>query len=105
MYDRHPILPIDMKYDTTDKEPESNHYDITPFQAVLKSVALIRGATNEKASQDIKKAQAKHQKDYSNHHSTISTTLPIGSKVLFRIKDDSIGKEGYSHINRLDLTP
>ena len=110
MYNRHPILPIDIKCDfidnNADKEPESNPYDITTFQAVLESAALIREATNKKASQNIKKAQAKHQKDYNNcHSSTISTTLPIGSKVLCRIKDDRIGKEGNSHINGLDLTP
>ena len=88
MYNRHPILPIDIKYDFTDnnadKEPESNPYDITKFQAVLESAALIREVTNEKASQNIKKAQAKHQKDYNNHHNTISTTLLIGSKVLLQ---------------------
>ena len=82
MYNRHPILPIDIKYDliddNIDKDPESNPY-ITTFQAVLESAALIREATNEKASQNIK-----HQKDYNNRHSTISTALPIGSKVLLQ---------------------
>ena len=33
MYKRHPILPIDIKYDlidnNADKEPESNPYDIS----------------------------------------------------------------------------
>ena len=109
MYNRHPILPIDIKYDlidnNADKEPESNPYNITTFQAVLESAALIREATNEKASQNIKKAQAKHQKDYNNRHSTISTTLPIGSKVLLQNQDGRIGREGNSHINELDLTP
>ena len=88
MYNRHPILPIDIKYDlidnNADKEPESNPYDITTFQAVLESAALIREATNEKASQNIKKAQAKHQKYYNNRHRTISTTLPKASKVLLQ---------------------
>ena len=88
MYNRHPILPIDIKYDiidnNADKEPESNPYNITTFQAALESAALIRETTNEKASQNIKKAQAKHQKDYNNRHSIISTTLPIGSKVLLQ---------------------
>ena len=88
MYNRHPILPIDVKCDlidnNADKEPESSPYDITTFQAVLESAALIREATNEKASQNIKRTQAKHQKDYNNRHSTISTTLPIGSKVLLQ---------------------
>ena len=67
MYNHHPILPIDIKYDlidnNADKEAESNPYDITTFQAVPESAALIREATNKKASPNIKKAQAKHQKD------------------------------------------
>ena len=88
MYNRHPILPIDVKYDlidnNADKQPKSNPYDITTFQAVLESAALIREATNKKASQNIKKAQAKHQKEYNNRHSTISTILLIGSKALLQ---------------------
>ena len=67
MYNRHPILPINIKYDlidnNADKETENNPYDITTYQAVLESAALIREATNEKASQNTEKAQAKHQKD------------------------------------------
>ena len=88
MYNRHPILPIDIKYDlidnNADKEPESNPYDITTLQAILETAALMREAANEKASQNIKRAQAKHQKDYNNRHSTISATLPIGSKGLLQ---------------------
>ena len=73
------VLPIDIKYDlidnNADKKPGSNPYDITTFQAVLESAALIRGATNEKASQKIKKAQAKHQKDYNNRLSSALAEL------------------------------
>ena len=105
MYNRHLILPIDIKYDlinnNADKEPESNPYDITTFQAVLEPAALIREATNEKASQNIKKAQAKHQKEYNNRHSTIPTTLPIGSKLLLqnqRRQDRNGGKFSYKWI-------
>ena len=105
MYNRHPILPIDIKYDlidnNADKEPESSPYDITTFQAVLESAALIGEATNEKASQNIKKAQAKHQKDYNNRHSTMPTTLPIESKVLLqnqRRQDRKGGKFSYKWI-------
>ena len=58
MYNRHPILTIDIKYDlidnSADKESESSPYDITTFQAVLESAALIREANNEKACQNIK---------------------------------------------------
>ena len=45
MYNRHPILPIDAKYDlidnNVDKQPESNPYDITTFQAVYTSIDSI----------------------------------------------------------------
>ena len=98
MYNRHPILTTDIKYDlidnSTDKESESSPYDITTFQAVLESAALIREANNEKACQNIKKPQAKHQKDYNNRHSTISTTLPIGSKVFLQNQRQQDRKEG-----------
>ena len=103
MYNCHPILPID---NNSDKEPESNPYDVTTFQAVLESAALIREATNEKACQNIKKAQAKQQKDYINRHSTISTTLPIGSKVLLqneRQQDRKGGKFSYKWIGPYTL--
>ena len=102
IHNRHPILTIDIKYDlidyNADKKPESNLYNITTFQAVLESAALIGEATNKKAIQNIKKAQAKHQKYYNNRHSTKSTTLPIGSKVLLqnqRRQDRKGGK--FSH--------
>ena len=98
MYNRHPILPIYIKYDLIDnnavKEPESNPYDTTTFQAVREAAALIREATKEKASQNIKKAQTKHLKDYNNRHSTISTTLPIGSKLLLQNQRRQDRKEG-----------
>ena len=102
MCNRHPILPINVKYDlidnNADKEPGSSPYDITKFQAVLESAALIREASDEKASQSIKMAQAKHQKDYNNRHSTLSPTLSIGSKVLLqdqRGQDRKGGKFSY----------
>ena len=65
-------------------------------QYILQLTALIREATNEKASQNIEKAQA--QKDHKNRHSTISTTLPIESKVLLqnqRRQDRKGGKFSY----------
>ena len=99
-----------MKYDlignNADKEPESNPYDITPFKAVPESAALVREATNEKASQNIKKglklsitrnitiATAQYQQHYL-----------LDPRCSFRIKDKWIGKEENSHINELDLTP
>ena len=109
MYNRHPILPIDIKYDlidnNADKEPESNPYDITTFQAVLESETLIWEANNEKASQNIKKAQAKNQKTITIATAQYQQHCLLDPRCSCRIKDDRIGTEGNSQINGLDLTP
>ena len=87
LYNRHSTLPIDIKYnlvkesyDNTVDEP----YDYETFRAVLNSSSKIREVTHGKASQNIKKAQEKQQKDYNKRHSTPPSTLPIGSKVLLQ---------------------
>ena len=67
---------------------------------------MIRDTINEKASQNIKKAQANHQEDYNNRHNTISTTLPIGSKVLLhdqRRQDRKGGKFSYKWIGPYNI--
>ena len=87
LYNRHPTLPIDIQYnlvkesyDNTVDEP----YDYETFRAVLNSSSKIREVTQDKASQNIKKAQEKQQKDYNKRHSTLPSTLPVGSKVLLQ---------------------
>ena len=87
LYNRHPTLRIDIKYnlvkesyDNTVDEP----YDYETFRAVLNSSLKIREVTHDKASQNIKKAQEKQQKDYNKRHSTPPSTLPIGSKVVIQ---------------------
>ena len=87
LYNRHPTLPIDIKYnlvkesyDNTVDEP----YDYETLRAVLNSSLKIREVTHDKASQNIKKAQEKQQKDYNKRHSTPPSTLPIRSKVVIQ---------------------
>ena len=87
LYNRHPTLPIDIKYnlvkdsnDTANDDP----YDFETFRAVLNSSSKMRDAAHNKASQNIKKAQKKQQKDYNKRHNTPPSTLPIGSKVLLQ---------------------
>ena len=87
LYKHHPTLPIDIKYNLV-KESYDNTvddpYDYETFRAVLNSSSKIREVTQDKASQNIKKAQEKQQKDYNKRHSTPPSTLPIGSKVLLQ---------------------
>ena len=87
LYNRHPTLPIDIKYnlvkgsnDTANDDP----YDFETFRAVLNSSSKMRVAAHNKASQNIKKAQEKQQKDYNKRQNTPPSTLPIGSKVLLQ---------------------
>ena len=87
LYNRHPTLPIDIKYnlvkdsnDTANDDP----YDFETFRAVLNSSSRIRDAAHNKASQNIKNAQKKQQKNYNKRHNTPPSTLPIGSKVLLQ---------------------
>ena len=54
------------------------------LRAVLNSSSKIREVTYNKASQNIKKAQAKQKKNYNKRHNTPPSTLPIGSKVLLQ---------------------
>ena len=62
LYNRHPTLPIDIKYNMVKKsdyitvdEPQ----DYETFRAALNSSSKIREATQDKAIQNIKKAQEK----------------------------------------------
>ena len=102
MYNRHPVLPIDIKYDLIDdlanNDSESDSFDIETFQAVLNSAASIREATHHQASLNIEKAQTKQQKDYNSRHRTPEAALPVGSRVLLenqKRKDRKGGKFTY----------
>ena len=102
MYNRHPVLPIDIKYDliddTANNDSESDPFGIETFQAVLNSAASIREATHHQASLNIEKAQAKQQKDCNDRHRTPKAALPVRSKVLLenqKRKDRKGGKFTY----------
>ena len=81
MYNRHPTLPIDVKYNI-DEQLEINNKNDEPFvevtfQAVLSTSLSIRGNVHA----NIKKSQLKQQRDYNPHQ--VSPTRPnIGDKVL-----------------------
>ena len=87
LYNHHPTLPIDIKYnlvkdsnDTANDDP----YDFKTFRAVLNSSSKMRDAAHNKASQNIKKAHKKEKNDYNKRHNMPPSTLPIRSKVLLQ---------------------
>ena len=109
MYNRHPILPIDIKYDlienNADKELESNPYDITTFQAALESAALTREATNKKLIRISRRLKLSIKRTIKIATAQYQQHCLLDSRCSCRIKGDRIGKAGNSHTNGLDLTP
>ena len=62
LYNREPILPIDVKFNLADrKNDDTEPSDRETFEAVLASATTIRGETHEFASNTIKKAQEKRK--------------------------------------------
>ena len=81
MYNRHPILPIDLKYDLDSELSNPNiRFDI---EAILSSTLDLRQEYHDQAGENITKAQKKQQRDYNLRHSQ-PTTLSINDKVWLK---------------------
>ena len=99
MYNREPVLPVDLKYGLN-SEPASSydgpfHQDI--FEAVLASAKTIRVDIPEAAGRNIKKAQEKQKRDFDRLHLS-STNVKVGDRVLLENKrrhDRKGGKSSY----------
>ena len=88
LYNRHPTLPIDVKYDLI-KEPAEvgecdDPFDIESFKDILDSSLKLREVSHGIAGENIEKAQKKQQRDYNRRHSQPESTIPIGSQVLLQ---------------------
>ena len=67
MYNRHPILPIDIKYDLTDPgsdnvKSDGEPFDIETFRSVVDSAKSLRENFHQQAGQTIKKASKSTKK-------------------------------------------
>ena len=83
MYNRHPVLPVDIKYSVngTDETSENDQpFNMEVFNAILSSTLSLREEAHQEASKNIAKAQEKQQKDYNRRH-TVPTSLKIKDKV------------------------
>ena len=85
MYNRDPILPIDVKHrlvkeiDVNSDEP----FDVEVFDTVLKSASSIRNSIAGDASKNIKNAQQKQKRDFDKTHLS-KTEISAGDTVLLR---------------------
>jgi len=110
-YNRHPTLPIDIKYDLI-KEPTEvgegdDPFDIETFRDILASRSKLREVTHGIAGENIRKAQKKQQRDYNKRHNQPESTVPIGSKVLLqdlKRQDRKGGKFKYKWVGPYTLT-
>jgi hypothetical protein len=85
MYNRKPILPIDVKHDhSATKALDPNEpFDMDTFQAVLDSTSAIREKIFTKVEQNISQAQQKQKRDYDRRHQS-SNVISVGDKVLLK---------------------
>ena len=78
MYNRHPVLPVDIKYSLngTDETSENDQpFNMEVFNAILSSTLSLREEAHQEASKNIAKAQEKKQKDYNRRHTVPTSNL------------------------------
>ena len=81
MYNRQPVLSIDIQYNlntTNDADEFEYLFNKETFDTMLSTTLSLRQNAHQKAGENIIKAQKKHQRDYNRRH-----TLPTS----FKIKD------------------
>ena len=83
LYNREPILPVDLKYNLSSASAHNEVLDQHMFDAVLSSAITIRSKIHEDASTNILEAQGKQKRDYDRRHNS-TTIIRIGDKVLLR---------------------
>ena len=93
LYNRHPTLPIDVKYDLdvddtavdiqNDTSEDASPFSMETFEAVLTSTLSLRDSTQKDASENIKKAQQRQKKDYDRRH-TLPAAVQVKSMVLLK---------------------
>ena len=81
LYNRDPVLPIDLKYKESALGGDEE-FDMDMFQEVLKAAKTLRNSIHEKASVNIKNAQARQKRDYDRRHSSGENQVRIDDKVL-----------------------
>ena len=79
MYNREPVLPVDLKYGLN-FEPANSYdgpFDQDIFEAVFESANTIRVDIHEATVRNIKKAQEEQKRDFDRRHLS-STNVKVG---------------------------
>ena len=85
MYNRHPVLPIDIKYNLNSASVGAeSDFDLDTFNSILSATLSLRDEKHKEASKNIKKAQEKQQKDYNRRHTVPSSIIKPKDEVLLK---------------------
>ena len=70
MYNREPILPIDIQYhpNLTDNGDDNDPFNTETFETIISTTLSLRKGAHENAGANILKAQEKQQRDYNRRH-------------------------------------
>ena len=100
MYNRHPILAIDVKYDLEcngGRAEDESPFSMGKFDAVLSSTLSLREETHKAAREIITKAQERQKRDYDRRHK-FPSSFKVNSKVWLKNQkriDKKSGKFSY----------
>ena len=100
MYNRHPILPIDIKYDLEcngGSAEDESPFSMGTYDAVLSSTLSLREETHKATSENITQAQGRQKRDYDRRHK-LPSSFKVNSKVWLKNKkriDRKGGKFSY----------
>ena len=114
MYNREPVLPIDLKHNLDKDESkereqregdgdEEQPFDLDFFDAIFSSATKVRTTIADEAAENIKAAQKKQIRDYDRRHLS-KTEIKVDDIVLLKTTNDLIGKVGSFHKNGSVLT-
>ena len=104
MYNREPVLPIDVKHNLNKDESkerenregdgdEEQPFDLNFFDAIFSSAAKVRTTIADDADNNIKAAQKKQKQDYDCRHMS-KTEIKVGDIVLLKNNKRYDGKDG-----------
>ena len=109
MYNRHAILPIDIKYDLIDlmliKNLRATLIILLHFKQYLNQQHRLEKLLTKKLVRISRRLKLSIKRTLTIATAQYQQHCLLDPRCSCRIKDDRIGKQGISHINGLDLTP
>ena len=100
MYNRDPVLPIDVKHNLLPCGEGQDPFDKETFDAALSTALKIREAVTDEVAENIKKTQKKQKRDFDRRHLS-GPGIRVGDAVLLRNNTRNERKGGNLHLSGL----